>query len=82
MGHENNYHLFTKIFHCLPEGVTNIFSPKSFTDFLEALVPVEIIEKKILLIRGLKVMLDADEVVANCDHLPKLRLAIVKGNER
>jgi len=81
---------------------------------MKALVPVEIIERKILLIRGEKVMLDADlatlygvttkrlneqakrnrdrfpgdfmfqlteeekaEVVANCDHLKKLKFSPV-----
>lgn len=80
--------------------------------WMETLVPIEIIEKKILLIRGQKVMLDSDlaelygvttkrlneqvkrnrarfpenfmfklttkekdEVVANCDHLVKLRFS-------
>jgi len=38
------------------------------------LIPVELIEKRILLIRSQKVMLDA-KVVANCDHLSRLKLA-------
>ena len=81
---------------------------------MESLVPVEVVERKIFLIRGRKVMLDADlaelygvttkrlneqvrrnkgrfpddfmfqlnskekaEVVANCDHLSRLRFSPV-----
>jgi len=38
-----------------------------------ALIPAESIQRRILLIRGQKVMLD--EVVTNCDHLSSLRFS-------
>ena len=41
-----------------------------------SIVPAEQVQSKILFIRGEKVILDSDlkvEVVANCDHLQKLK---------